>query len=80
MFKTEKELKDFILWCKANKVKSFKNNDTNFELSELSFVPELTEKQMEKKVEEAYDHTLIDTAKQELDKEDEELLYWSSNK
>lgn len=33
--------KQFIEWCKANKVKSFKNADIEFELSELSFIDEI---------------------------------------
>lgn len=79
MFNSVKEVQEFILWCQKNKVKSFSKDGTSFELSEIAFVNQLTESQMEMKTSEAMDETLVDTAKQELDKEDEDLLYWSSN-
>ena len=78
MLKDLNEIKKFIEWCKKNKVKTFKNGNIEFELSELSFVPQLDDSQMDKKITEAYDETLVDTAKQELDKEDEQMLYWST--
>ena len=40
MFKSVDEVKNFVLWCKENKLKSFKINDIQFEISELSFLPE----------------------------------------
>jgi len=79
MFKNVEELKSFIVWCKKNHVKSFKEGTSGFELSEMAFIEQLNEQQMEEKVSSAYDETLIDTAKQELEDEDEELLHWSSN-
>ena len=78
MLSNIKEIKEFIEWCKSNKVKSFSNGTIAFELSELSFVKELTEPEMNEKVTQAYDETLIDTAKQDIDKEDEDLLMWST--
>ena len=75
-----KEIQEFITWCKENKVKAFSNGSISFELSELSFVKELTEPEMAEKFTQAYDETLIDTAEQELDKEDEDLLMWSTQK
>jgi hypothetical protein len=74
------EIKQFIEWCKANKVKSFANGNISFELSELSFVPGLSESEMSEKLTTAYDETLIDTAQQELDSEEDELLMWSTQK
>lgn len=81
MFKTTEELKQFILWCKNNKIKTFTTPSASFELSELAFIEHLNESQMEEKTSEAMDTTLIDTAKQELEEEDEkeDLLFWSSN-
>jgi len=32
------DVKLFIQWCKSNKVKSFKIDNMQFELSELSFI------------------------------------------
>jgi hypothetical protein len=78
MFKSAKEIKEFILWCQKNKVKSFKQDSIAFELSEIAFVNQLTESQMELKTSEAMDETLVDTAKQELDEEEDSLLYWST--
>lgn len=79
MFKSPEDIKKFIIWCQKNKVKSFNHSGISFELSEIAFVDQLNEKQMEMKTSEAMDETLVDTAKQELDKDDEDLLFWSSN-
>ena len=79
MFKSTKEIKEFIIWCQKNKVKSFKHDNIAFEVSEIAFVDQLNEQQLQQKVSEAMDETLVDTAKQELDQEDEDLLMWSSN-
>lgn len=78
MFKSTEEIKKFILWCQTNKVKSFKQAGVEFELSEIAFVDQLSASQMEMKTSEAMDETLVDTAKQELDDEEDSLLYWSS--
>ena len=78
MFKSSQEIKEFILWCQKNKVKSFKQENIAFELSEIAFVDQLSESQMETKTSEAMDETLVDTAKQELDEEEDSLLYWST--
>lgn len=78
MFDSEDKIKQFILWCQKNKVKSFKHDNIQFEVSEIAFVDQLNEGQMHQKVSEAMDETLVDTAKQELDKEDEDLMYWST--
>ena len=78
MFKSAEEIKQFILWCQKNKVKSFKQDGVAFELSEIAFVDQLNAAQMEQKTSEAMDETLVDTAKQELDKEADDLLYWST--
>ena len=80
MLSNTQEIKKFIEWCKTNKVKSFSNGDIAFELSELSFVKELTEPELREKTTQAYDETLVDTAKQELENEDEDLMFWSTQK
>ena len=38
MLDNVEDIKLFIEWCKEHKVKSFKFNDLQFELSELSFL------------------------------------------
>lgn len=78
MFQSVEEVKKFIKWCQKNKVKCYQHGDLSFELSEIAFVDQLNASQMEEKVSEAMDETLVDTAKQELDKEDEDLLFWST--
>ena len=77
MFKTPAKLKNFILWCQKNKVKSFQSSDISFELSELAFVPEMT----------SVDEINLDDPKtfsdfSHLDDKNEadELLFWSSGK
>ena len=72
------EIKQFIEWCQKNKVKSFDSGDISFELSELAFVEQMTDSQMEQKVINAAEDTLVDTAKQELENEDDDLLFWST--
>lgn len=79
MFKSTKEIQEFIIWCQKNKVKSFKHGNIAFEVSEIAFVDQLNEQQLQQKVSEAMDETLVDTAKQELNQEDEDLLMWSTN-
>lgn len=69
------DIKLFIEWCKENKVKSFKSDNVQFELSELSFI---------ENVEDYADKldTQLDESKFERDQqksEDEEMLFWSSN-
>lgn len=78
MLKSVEDIKKFIQWCRDNKVKSFKTKEVEFELSELSFVPQLDESELTEKSVQAAEETLADTAKQELDQEDEDLLFWST--
>ena len=75
MLKNMEDIKLFIEWCKENKVKSFKSDNVQFELSELSFI---------ENVEDYADKldTQLDESKFERDQqksEDEEMLFWSSN-
>lgn len=75
MFNSVKELQEFILWAKQNKLKSFKNKEIQFEISELSHIENLTPQDLENVV----GDTLGDTADKEISKEDDDLLFWSSN-
>lgn len=76
MFKTSAQLKDFIIWCQENKVKIFKNNDIEFELSELAFLPENENYEEIKLTDE---NTFSDTDGM-TEEEKDELLYWSTGK
>lgn len=79
MFKTAQDLKQFILWCKSQKVKAFKNDNIQFELSDIAFIEtEISMSNELKDIDEFDSKTLVDTDT-ESDKEDEDLLYWSSN-
>jgi hypothetical protein len=78
MFENADEIKEFIIWARENKLKHFKIKDIEFELSELSFVEEVTAKQDEI-LKEAIGDTLVDT--EEINpKEEDDLLFWSSDK
>lgn len=80
MFKSSDELKRFILWCKSNKIKTFKNSDIQFELSDLAFVEDLVDPEPADKMKEVDlpDSDTFADMDPEAGKEDEDLLYWSS--
>tara|TARA_R100001143_G_C3231630_1_gene74993 strand:- start:51 stop:281 length:231 start_codon:yes stop_codon:yes gene_type:complete len=76
MLKNMEDVKLFIEWCKENKVKSFKSEHIQFELSELSFL-ENTEGYADKL------QTTVDESKfekEQQDQEDAEMLFWSSGR
>ena len=76
MLKNMEDVKLFIEWCKENKVKSFKSEHIQFELSELSFL-ESTEGYADKL------QTTVDESKfekEQQDQEDAEMLFWSSGR
>ena len=76
MLKNMEDVKLFIEWCKENKVKSFKSEHIQFELSELSFL-ENTEGYADK-IQTTLDESKFE--KEQKDKEDEEMLFWSSGR
>lgn len=78
MFNNQKELKDFILWCKSQKVKSFKNDNTEFVLSDLAIAEQLIADSDEPELDSLSSKLLTDTDP-EQESEDEDLLYWSTN-
>ena len=69
------DVKSFIIWCKNNKVKSFRSKEIEFELSDIGLVEGLAN------VEELQKH--LDESKHENEQiqkqEDDELMFWSSN-
>lgn len=75
MFETSAKLKNFILWCQKNKIKSFKCKDIEFELSELAFVPEIGNFEEIKMDDKATFSDLSHLSKDEAD----ETLFWSTN-
>jgi len=86
MIKDLKELKEFIIWAKKNKVKNVELPEVKFELSELSFIDSMNSIDANPSDEPEVDlQTLTDEAKFEIEQlteeqktEDEEALYWSS--
>ena len=76
MFKTIEELKSFIEWSKTNKLRSFKCQEVEFELSELSFLPDNNEFN-EIKLD---DSKVMSDIQQEITPEEyNDLLFHSSN-
>jgi len=75
MLKNLEDIKLFIEWCKEHKVKSFKAEDVQFELSELAFIENVTD--YSEKLQTAVDESKFEEDQQK--KEEEELLFWSSN-
>ena len=76
MLNNMEDVKLFIEWCKENKVKSFKSEHIQFELSELSFL-ENTEGYADK-IQTTLDESKFE--KEQQDQEDEEMRFWSSGR
>lgn len=77
MLKNLEDVKLFIEWCKEHKVKSFRIEGVEFELSELAFVENLQD-YAEQKIQTAVDESKFE--KDQQDQEDEDLLFWSSGR
>ena len=75
MFDNLEDIKLFIQWCKEHKIKSFKLDNVQFELSEIAFIENM-EDYSDKLQTEANESKF---EKDQQDKEDEELLFWSSH-
>jgi len=75
------EIKELILWMKANKVRKFKNADFDAELSDLAFIDELnqplTSPDKVKEFIPGGSNSLMDTMQPMSKEEEDELLYWS---
>ena len=75
MLNNIEDIKLFIEWCKNNKVRAFKSDNIEFELSELSFI-DATEGDADK-INTATQAASVEEEQQQED--DDELLFWSSN-
>lgn len=72
MFKSPKELKNFIIWAKNNKIKRVKVGDIEVEISDLAFIED--QLPLGSQI-----NTPVSPSQGEQDeKEEQELLYWSS--
>jgi hypothetical protein len=76
MLKNIEDVKLFIEWCKEHKVKFFKFEDIQFELSELSFIE--STKSYTDDLQSTLDESKFE--KDQQDQEDEEMLFWSSKR
>jgi hypothetical protein len=76
MLKNIEDVKLFIEWCKEHKVKFFKFEDIQFELSELSFIE--STKSYTDDLQSTLDESKFE--KEQQDQEDEEMLFWSSKR
>tara|TARA_R100000152_G_C6539993_1_gene18481 strand:+ start:269 stop:499 length:231 start_codon:yes stop_codon:yes gene_type:complete len=75
MLENLEDVKLFIEWCKEHKVKSFKIDGVQFELSELAFVEGVAD--YTQTLQTAADESKFEEEQQK--KEDDELMFWSSN-
>ena len=75
MLNNIEDIKLFIEWCKEHKVKSFKIEGVQFELSELAFVENIQD--YAQKLQTVADESNFEEEQQK--KEDDELMFWSSN-
>ena len=76
MLKNIEDIKLFIEWCREHKVRSFKFEGIQFELSELSFIE--STKSYTDDLQSTLDESKFE--KEQQDQEDEEMLFWSSNR
>lgn len=81
MVKDINELKNLILWCKSERVKSIKIADISFELSDMALTEDMTS--IEDAIINEDKHTviqkdLIDSAEPSDDGDDDEALFWST--
>lgn len=69
MFKSVKEIQDFIVWAKSEKLKIVKLGDLEVEISELNYIEEIAQPSTQEQREDVQSNNAD---------EDEDLLYWSS--
>ena len=80
------EIKELILWCKSNKVKSLSHDGVAFELSDIAFIedmnlsPQAPTQALSDKVR-SYETSETFAETEEMSAEEEEdLLFWSAKK
>jgi hypothetical protein len=80
MIKDVNELKEFILWARSQKVKTFKINEISIEMSEYAFLADVAEQfpveGPTKAPEQTIQTDLIDAS--EAEKPTNEDLFWSA--
>lgn len=74
------EIQAFIKWCTANKVKSIKIKDLEFEISDYAFVEQLSNGETSISTENVLEQREVSSnTEQSQDNDEEDLLFWSSN-
>lgn len=75
------QLKNFIMWCKDNKIKDMDLGNVKFSISELDFIPEESKEfNFERSNTGEYNtDTLADTLEEEIDWRKDPDLFHSSN-
>lgn len=79
MINNTEELKNLIIWCKQQKIKSVKLNGIEFEISEISFIQEENVNPLKETTGEYNTDTLIDTDKTQEDWENDPDLFHSTD-
>ena len=82
------EIKELVIWCKKNKVKSFSHEGVTFELSDLAFIEDLNlgtnlPEGVQAVSDKEHRYETLDTfaeTEEMTPEEEEDLLFWSSNK
>jgi hypothetical protein len=78
MFKSQDELKAFILWAKEQKLKRIRISDVEVEISDVALIESLSVDQISQvSPSTTFDETV---SKEDQQKEDDELLFWSTQK
>ncbi len=77
MFQDAQSLREFIVWCKDQKIKKVQIDTVTIEFSDLAFIDMLTGEPLASVGNEERDtsKTMVDTLQQESD---DELLFWST--
>jgi hypothetical protein len=80
MIKNIEELKALITWAKDNKVKHLELEGIKFELSEIAFIDSIQANQSSPDFTQLTDEAKHETekTKEDQEKEDEDMLLWSS--
>jgi hypothetical protein len=77
MLESLQQIKDFMEWCKQNKVKSFKNSNIQFELSDLAFIEHIEPNIPTLDLEQQQEQSKYVESQQNMT--DDDLLFYSSN-
>ena len=78
MFDTIQDLQEFILWCRDQQIKAVQVGETKVEFSDYAFLEKVS--QFSEAVEKRELADQNEAEKRDLAAEDEDLLFWSTNR